>query len=97
MEWISARELTLKTPKFRPLDCTQPTEASLVLCTKMIQSLDSSLYPDDTCAAWSKRLNEEATAKENLRQEVPTSAIREARERQAPQVTLDQGFCHARQ
>jgi hypothetical protein len=64
---------------------------------KMIQSLDSSYTPDDTCAVWSKRINEEANAKQNLREEVPTSAIREARECQAPQVTIVQGFCAARQ
>src|ERR1700683_27219 len=67
------------------------------LRTKIIQSLDSSYPPDDTGAARSKRLNEEANANENLREEDFTSAIREARGCQAQQNTIDQGFCHARQ
>ena len=58
----------------------------------VISKLDSFFTPDDTCAAWSKRTNEEANPKESLCEEDSASTLGEARECQAPQVTTKQGF-----
>jgi len=50
----------------------------------VISKLDSFFTPDDTCAAWSKRLDEEANPQKNLCEEDSASTPREARGRQAP-------------
>jgi len=50
----------------------------------VISKLDSFFTPDDTCAAWSKRPNEEANPKESLCEENSASTPREARGWQAP-------------
>jgi hypothetical protein len=50
----------------------------------VISKLDSLCPPDDTCAAWSKRPNEEADPKESLCEEDSASTLREARGSQAP-------------
>ena len=55
--------------------------------------LDSFCTPDDTCAAWSKRPNEEANPKESLCVEDSVSAPSEARGFQTHWVTK-QGFRH---
>ena len=47
-------------------------------------TLTASAFPDDTCAAWSKRPNEEANPKENSWEEDSASAPSEALECQAP-------------
>jgi hypothetical protein len=47
-------------------------------------TLTASVLPDDTCAAWSKRPNEEANPKESLCEEDSASAPNEARGFQAP-------------
>ena len=47
-------------------------------------TLTASVLPDDTCAVWSKRHNEEANPKESLCEEDSASTLREARGCQAP-------------
>jgi hypothetical protein len=52
--------------------------------SKNFEYLTASGRPDDTCAAWSKRPNEEANPKESLCEEGSGSTPCEARECQAP-------------
>ena len=47
-------------------------------------TLTASVLPDDTCAAWSKRPNEEPNKKESRCEEDSTFTLREARGWQAP-------------
>jgi hypothetical protein len=57
--------------------------------------LTVAVPPEDTGAARSKRLHEEANTKESLCKD-SGFALCEARRCQPPRATIEQGFCQAR-